>query len=70
VPAVGNVMLNVPPGATLPESHTPVFDVDVCATLSLFVQVTVPPTATEIGFGAYAFVVRSDEPLTMDAGVP
>jgi hypothetical protein len=34
--------------------------------VSLFVQVTVVPTATVIGLGAYAVVVSVEEPLTID----
>jgi hypothetical protein len=34
------------------------------------VQVIVPPTAIETGFGEYAVVVKVDEPLTIDTGVP
>jgi hypothetical protein len=63
-------MLNDPPGAIEPESHAPVFDVDVCGVLSLFVQLTVVPTATLIGFGEYALVVSVDDPLTIETGVP
>jgi hypothetical protein len=40
--------------------------VAVCATLSLFFQVAVPPTANTIGFGEYAVVVNAEEPLTID----
>jgi len=42
----------------------------VWVTLSLFFQVTIPPTASTIGFGEYAVVVNDDEPLTIDTGVP
>jgi hypothetical protein len=69
-PAVGNVLLNVAPGAMEPEFHAPLRPVDVWAVLSLFVHVTVPPTATVSGLGEYAFVVRVDAPLTIDTGVP
>ena len=44
--------------------------VDVCTVLSAFVHVTVPPTATVMGFGANAVVVRVDAPATIDTGVP
>src|SRR4051812_13474420 len=50
-----------------PESHVPPLPVDVCAIESALVQVTVPPTATLIGFGEYAVVDSADEPLTIDA---
>jgi hypothetical protein len=36
----------------------------------LLVHVTVPPTATVTGFGAYAVVVSVDDPETIDTGVP
>lgn len=65
-----NVMLKLPPGAMFPEFHAPLSLVDVWAVLSLFVHVTVPPTAMATGFGEYAVVVSVDEPLTIDTGVP
>ena len=39
VPAVCSATLNRPPGATLPEFHPWMSDVEVCATESVFVQV-------------------------------
>ena len=51
-PAVGNVRLNVAPGAIVPEFHVPSAAVAVCDVASLFVHVTVPPTAIVTGFGA------------------
>ena len=42
----------------------------VCATLSLFFHVAVPPTASTIGFGEYAVVVNEVAPLTIDTGEP
>jgi hypothetical protein len=63
-------MLNVPPGAIAPEFHAPLLETDVCVTESLFVHVTVPPTLTVTGFGAYAVVVNVDDPDTIDTGVP
>ncbi len=53
-PAVLNVAVNVAPGAIAPEFQTALSDVDVCAIVSSFVQVTLPPTATAIGLGEYA----------------
>jgi hypothetical protein len=50
-------VLNDPPGGIAPEFHAPLFEVDVCVVLSLFRQVTVPPTATVIGFGLNAVEV-------------
>ena len=67
---MGNVRLKVAPGAIVAESNAPPFAVDVCAVLSLFIHVTVPPTDTFTGFGAYAVVVRLDEPLTIETTVP
>jgi hypothetical protein len=63
-------MLNVPPGAIVPEFHAPLLATELCATESLFVHVTVPPTPTVTGFGAYAVVVSVDDPDTIDTGVP
>ena len=63
-------MLNDPPGAIVPEFHAPLLATDVCVTESLLVHVTVPPTATVTGFGAYAVVVSVDDPETIDTGVP
>ena len=59
-------MLNVAPGAIAPELHAPAFAVDVCVVESLLVHITVPPTATAIGLGAYAVVVIVDAPPTID----
>jgi hypothetical protein len=70
LPADGNVVLNVPPGAIVPDVHAPVFETELCATESLFIQVTVPPTATVTGFGENAVVVSVDDPETMDTGMP
>ena len=67
---MGNVRLKVAPGAIVAESNAPPFAVDVCAVLSLFIHVTVPPTDTVTGFGEYAVVVRLDEPLTIETRVP
>ena len=63
-------MLNVPPGAIEPEFHVPPFATDVCVVESWLVHVTVPPTETEIGLGAYAVVVIVDAPETMETAVP
>jgi hypothetical protein len=70
VPAVENVWLNLPPGAMFPELNDPLSPVAVCVVESLFVQVTVPPTEIETGFGEYAVVVSVDELATIEAGVP
>jgi hypothetical protein len=65
-PAVWNVLVNEPPGAIVPESQLPA-EVDVWAMVSSFVHVTLPPTATLIGFGEYAVVVNPMAPRTIDA---
>jgi hypothetical protein len=48
------VKLNFPPAGILPESNALVSLVAVCAMLSVFVHVTIVPTDTLMGFGAYA----------------
>jgi hypothetical protein len=63
-------MLNDPPGAIVLDVHAPLLATELCATESLFVHVTVPPTATVTGFGAYAVVVSVEDPDTIDTGVP
>jgi len=60
--------VNVPPGLIVPEFH--VLPVEVCAVLSLLVQVTLPPTPTVTGLGANAVVVITDAPPTIETGVP
>jgi hypothetical protein len=67
-PADGKVIVNLPPGLIDPEFHDG--PVDVWAVLSLFVQVTLPPTATVTGLGENAVVVSVDAPPTIDTGVP
>jgi hypothetical protein len=62
-------MLNVPPGAIVPEFQAPLLATELCATESLFIHVTVAPTATVTGLGEYALVVNVDEPDTMETGV-
>ena len=54
----------------LPEFQLASLAVAVWVVLSLFIQVTLPPTPTMMGFGAYAVVVNTDAPLTMVTGVP
>ena len=70
VPAAGNILLNVAPGAIDPEPNDPSSPFAVWAVLSLLVHVTVPPAEIETGFGEYAVVVKVDEPLTIETGVP
>jgi len=60
VPAFGKATENCPPGGTMPESHPLASDVDVCATPSVFVHVTVAPTATSTESGAKAVLVNVD----------
>lgn len=62
-----NWVLNDPPGGIAPEFHAPLFAVDVCVVLSLFRQVTVPPTDTLIGFGLNAVDVSRLAFTTIDA---
>jgi hypothetical protein len=62
-----NWALNDPPGGIAPEFHAPLFAVDVCVVLSLFRQVTVPPTDTLIGFGLNAVDVSRLAFTTIDA---
>jgi hypothetical protein len=52
-----------------PESHPAAFDVDVCATESVFVHVTVVPAATSRPSGLKARFPRVDAPLGMLMGV-
>jgi len=73
VPAVGNVNENCPPGATIPESHPFAFDVDVWATESVFIHVTVAPTATFKSSGVKARFPSVEAPtgiVTDDDGPP
>jgi hypothetical protein len=67
-PAVGKLIVNFPPGAIEPEFQDP--PVDVCAVLSLLVQVTLPPAEIVTGLGENAVVVRNDAPPTIETGVP
>ena len=53
-PAVCSATENRPPGSSVPEFHPVVSDVDVWATASVFVHVTVVPTATFRASGANA----------------
>jgi hypothetical protein len=64
-----NCVLNDPPGGIAPEFHPPLFEVDVCVVLSVFRQVTVPPTATVIGFGLNAVDVSRLAFTTIDAEI-
>jgi len=63
-------MLNDAPGDIVPELNAPLFETVSCATASLFVHVTLPPTATVTGLGAYAVVVSVDDPETIETDVP
>jgi hypothetical protein len=60
VPAFWKVNENLPPDAIATESQPAPSDVDVCATESVFVQVTVVPAATFNSAGAYARFPRVD----------
>jgi hypothetical protein len=61
VPAVVNVKLKLEPAAMFP-FHTPLFDVDVWATLSRLVQVTVVPVDTRSGLVPNALLDNPDAP--------
>jgi hypothetical protein len=62
--------LNVAPGATVPEFQDPSSPTEVCASVSLLIQLTLSPAEMVIGFGAYAVFVKLAARLTMDTGVP
>jgi hypothetical protein len=62
--------LNVAPGAIVPEFQDPSSPTEVCASVSLLVQLTVSPAAIVIGFGAYAVFVKLAARLTIETGVP
>jgi len=64
------VRLNVAPGAIVPEFQDPSSPTEVCASVSLLVQLTVSPAAIVIGFGAYAVFVKLAARLTIETGVP
>jgi len=70
VPAVEYVDENFPPGATEPESQLPWSAVVVCATVSVLVHVTVPPTAISSWSGAKARFPSVDAPSGIETGVP
>ena len=69
VPVFANVKLNCARGASVPLNR-PLSLVAVCVVESLFVHVTVVPALTVNGFGAYAVVVKTAAPLTIEMGVP
>jgi hypothetical protein len=54
------------PGAIAPVPKLPLRAVESCVVVSLFVHVTVVPTDTLTGFGAYAVVDNTLAPLTID----
>src|SRR5690349_16417218 len=62
-------MENCACGATDPESHTRVSDVDVCAIESVLVQVTVEPTVTVRSSGLKARLPRISAPTGIDTDV-
>jgi len=66
---LGNVKLNCAPGAIVLEFQTLELDVAVCATTSVFVHVTEPPTAIIVGFGRNASVPSTEAPLGIATGV-
>ena len=54
---------NCPLGGTIPEFHPCAFEVDVCETESVFVHVTVEPTATVRSSGLKAWFPNVSAPL-------
>jgi hypothetical protein len=66
VPGLWNVNEKRPPAGTVPESHEPLFDVDVCAIESVLVQVIVVPTATSATSGLKALVVSPAAPIGIE----
>jgi hypothetical protein len=65
VPSVWNVNEKWPPGGTVPEFQPFISDVDVCATESLLVHVTVVPAATLKSSGANARLPSTSAPVGM-----
>jgi hypothetical protein len=73
VPVVERRMVKLPPGPIVPEFHAPLFDVEVCEMLSMFVHVTIVPAVRFSGLIPNAFVPRAAAPegiTTMAAGPP
>jgi hypothetical protein len=73
VPAVWNANENCPPGATVPELHAGTSDVEVWGTESVFIHVTVVPTATFRSPGVKALFPNEEAPTgitTDDEGPP
>jgi hypothetical protein len=72
VPVVWKANENCPPGATMPEFQPAPFDVEVCEVESVFIQVTVVPTATVKSSGLKAVFVNKAAPagIDTDADVP
>jgi hypothetical protein len=72
VPAVWNATENRPPSATVPEFHPGASDVEVWAIESLFVHMTVVPTATLRSSGVNARLpsVAAPTAIATDADGP
>jgi hypothetical protein len=70
LPTDVNVRRKLRPGAIGPESHAPSSAVDVCVVESLLIHVTESPAFTSTGFGAYAVLVNTVAPTTMDTADP
>jgi hypothetical protein len=66
VPGLWNVNEKRPPGATVPESHEALFDVDVCGIESVLVHVIVVPAATSATSGLKALVVNPAAPTGIE----
>src|SRR5215203_3055675 len=66
VPALSKANENFPPGATIPEFQPVASDVDVWDMESVFVHVTVVPTATSAGLGVKALLPRTWAPTGIE----
>jgi hypothetical protein len=72
VPVCWNAKENFPPGATIPEFQPVASEVDVWEVESVFVHVTVVPTATSRAAGVKALFPRASAPtgIETDAAAP
>jgi len=73
VPAAWSANENCPPGAMIPEFHPVAFDVEVCEVESVFLHVTVVPTATFNSPGENALLPSASAPtgiVTDEDGPP
>ena len=70
VPVCWNAKENLPPGATIPEFQPVASDVDVWEIESVFVHVTVVPTATSRASGVKALFPRDSAPTGIETAQP